>query len=321
MKKKLIALIITMMMTTLTGCGEVADTVIDNTEVSEAITEMTEVIDKIADATEDVIGTENTETAETEIDATEVVADEDEVAEDVAEDTANDNKSDKTDTQTTDNKSNDKKTEDKPAENAEKTPAKDDKKPAETPAEKPAENKPVHTHSYTGKVTKNATCANTGVKTYTCSCGATYTEDIAKTAHQYDNGTMTKAPTCNTEGVMTYTCGCGATYTEKIGVGSHTYAHHDAEYKTVTVVVQEAWDEDQYEGHAICNGCGKDFGAGTAGADAVGLHIATDFFDDCENYRAEKVKVGTKHHDAVTETRQELVSEAYDECTTCGHKK
>lgn len=42
-----------------------------------------------------------------------------------------------------------------------------------------------HTHSYVGKVTKAATCVSTGIKTYTCSCGKSYTEKIAKTAHQH----------------------------------------------------------------------------------------------------------------------------------------
>uniref|UniRef100_UPI004056CA3C hypothetical protein n=1 Tax=Agathobacter sp. TaxID=2021311 RepID=UPI004056CA3C len=362
----MIALIIATMMTTLAGCGTTADNVIDNTEVTEAVTEiateMTEVIDEIADATEDIV------------DATEVVADaddEDEVAnDDVAEEPAND-QSDKTDKDKANNiadktpADNKDKSDDKPAENAEKTPAKDDKKPDENKTEdkKPAE-QPVHKHNYTGKVTKNATCAAKGVKTYTCNCGATYTEDIAKTdykydngtvtkaatcnaegtktykcacgktynesipktAHQYDNGTVTKAPSCTEDGVMTYKCKtCGATYTEGIGMGSHTYAHHDAKGHEEQVLVKEAWDETVTEVHAICIGCGYDGGAGNAGTDNVGYHIAqqivADFNTDCQSYTSKKVTVSSKHHDAVYETRWVVDSEAYDECTTCGHKK
>ena len=40
-----------------------------------------------------------------------------------------------------------------------------------------------HTHSYTSSVTTQATCKNEGVKTYKCSCGASYTESIAKKDH------------------------------------------------------------------------------------------------------------------------------------------
>ena len=42
---------------------------------------------------------------------------------------------------------------------------------------------PAHKHSYTGSVTKNATCNSAGVKTYTCSCGDSYTESIPATGN------------------------------------------------------------------------------------------------------------------------------------------
>lgn len=46
-----------------------------------------------------------------------------------------------------------------------------------------------HTHTWdVGVVTKEATCTEAGVKTYTCSCGATYTEDIPAKGHNYNNG-------------------------------------------------------------------------------------------------------------------------------------
>ena len=47
-----------------------------------------------------------------------------------------------------------------------------------------------HTHAWDGgKVTKEATCKEEGVKTYTCACGETKTEKIAKTtAHTYKDG-------------------------------------------------------------------------------------------------------------------------------------
>lgn len=45
-----------------------------------------------------------------------------------------------------------------------------------------------HSHSYTSKITKEATCTEKGVKTFTCSCGVTYTEDIPAKGHNYNNG-------------------------------------------------------------------------------------------------------------------------------------
>ncbi len=77
-----------------------------------------------------------------------------------------------------------------------------------------------HSHSYSSKVTTAATCTKTGVKTFTCYCGVSYTETIAKKAHSYTS-TVTTQPTCTKEGVRTYKCSCGASYTEKIAKKAH----------------------------------------------------------------------------------------------------
>lgn len=76
-----------------------------------------------------------------------------------------------------------------------------------------------------GKVTKEATCTEKGVKTYTCSkCGDTKTEDIAATGHKWDAGKVTKEATCTEKGVKTYTCTeCGETKTEDIAATGHHY--------------------------------------------------------------------------------------------------
>ena len=92
-------------------------------------------------------------------------------------------------------------------------------KPTETT---PATTQPAHTHSYSSKVTKAATCTEKGIKTFTCSCGKSYTEDIKATGHSYSAKT-TKEPTCAVEGVKTYTCSCGNTYTESIGTTAHSH--------------------------------------------------------------------------------------------------
>jgi hypothetical protein len=57
-----------------------------------------------------------------------------------------------------------------------------------TETSKPA----THTHSYTSSVTKAATCSTAGVRTYTCSCGNSYTESIAATgSHNWVEQTKT----------------------------------------------------------------------------------------------------------------------------------
>ena len=57
---------------------------------------------------------------------------------------------------------------------------------------------PPHVHSYTSKVTKKATCKAEGVKTYTCTCGDSYTEVIPVSGHTAK--TVTVAATCTKDG-------------------------------------------------------------------------------------------------------------------------
>lgn len=46
----------------------------------------------------------------------------------------------------------------------------------------------IHTHSYTAAVTTAATCETPGVRTYTCLCGNSYTEEIPAAGHDYIDG-------------------------------------------------------------------------------------------------------------------------------------
>lgn len=83
-----------------------------------------------------------------------------------------------------------------------------------------------HTHTYTSEVTKEATCAEEGELTYTCTeCGDSYTEAIAKTtAHKYGVGEVITKAACGVEGKTVYTCKiCGASYTQTIPALSHEF--------------------------------------------------------------------------------------------------
>ena len=53
------------------------------------------------------------------------------------------------------------------------------------------EQQSTHTHSYSSSVTKNPSCGENGVKTYTCSCGSSYTEAIPASGHQWTTTTET----------------------------------------------------------------------------------------------------------------------------------
>ena len=73
-----------------------------------------------------------------------------------------------------------------------------------------------------GKVTKEPTETETGVKTFTCTrCGETKTETIPKLTHEHSYKAVVTAPTCTEKGYTTHTCACGDsyvdTYTDALG--------------------------------------------------------------------------------------------------------
>ena len=73
-----------------------------------------------------------------------------------------------------------------------------------------------------GKVTKEPTETETGVKTFTCTrCGETKTEVIPALSHEHSYKAVVTAPTCTAKGYTTHTCACGDsyvdTYTDALG--------------------------------------------------------------------------------------------------------
>jgi len=72
----------------------------------------------------------------------------------------------------------------------------------------------AHTHSYSSSVTKEATCTESGTKTYSCEiCEDTYTEEIPAMGHKYIAEVIDA--TCTTVGHTAYTCErCEDRYTE-----------------------------------------------------------------------------------------------------------
>ena len=108
-------------------------------------------------------------------------------------------------------------------------------------------------HSYDdGEVTKEPTCAVTGVKIYTCTlCGSKKTETLEKsTIHNYNTGTVTKEPTCSADGVKVYTCSvCGDEKTEYLTERpEHSY--------NSGVVTKEATCAETGEKTFTCMNCG-----------------------------------------------------------------
>ncbi len=78
-----------------------------------------------------------------------------------------------------------------------------------------------HTHSYKDVVTA-PTCTEKGYTTHTCACGDSYVDTyVDALGHAWDNGKVTKEPTETETGVKTFTCTrCNETKTESIPVVS-----------------------------------------------------------------------------------------------------
>ena len=78
-------------------------------------------------------------------------------------------------------------------------------------------NSAPHEHSYDAVVTA-PTCTEKGYTTHTCACGDSYVDTYTDAlGHAWDNGKVTKEPTETETGVKTFTCTrCGETKTETI---------------------------------------------------------------------------------------------------------
>ncbi|MGN0141380.1 MAG: Ig domain-containing protein [Roseburia sp.] len=151
-----------------------------------------------------------------------------------------------------------------------------------------------HTHSYTSKVTKAATCTSEGIRTYTCSCGASYTEKIEKTAHKEVTDSAVKA-TCTkegkTEGSHCQVCGTILKAQQTIAATGHTPVTDSAVKATCT-------KEGKTEG-SHCQVCGTVLKAQQTIA-ATGHKYNTTTI----------VKATTKENGDIKKT-----------CSVCGHTK
>lgn len=134
-----------------------------------------------------------------------------------------------------------------------------------------------HSHSYTSAVTKQPTCGATGVRTYTCTCGHSYTEEIAATGnHTYDNACDTSCNVCGATRTVTHQysgacdqyCNlCGAKKTGFVIGAQHTY--DNACDKDCNV----CGEERTVAGHSYTSAVTK---APTCGEDGIRTYTCTE---------------------------------------------
>ena len=154
-----------------------------------------------------------------------------------------------------------------------------------------------HYHVYTSVVTTPATCDSTGIRTYTCACGDTYTEVIpVSEGHQLVLTAGTEA-TCVTPGTATYTCLiCGYTFTEE----------------------QPATGVHDFEGgnclhHSVCTVCGMEGPLGEH-------HFVTLHHDEVTHTETLNIQFPGNQGQAGPVTVTVVDHPAYDEycCEVCG---
>lgn len=89
--------------------------------------------------------------------------------------------------------------------------------PATSTPDGTSSSQPSHTHSYSSKIATAATCDKEGVKTFTCSCGDTFTEKISATGHSWGNWETTKEPALTTKGQAQRKCSvCSETESKEL---------------------------------------------------------------------------------------------------------
>ncbi len=139
-------------------------------------------------------------------------------------------------------------------------------------------NENTHTHLHTEEITKVPSCTEEGEKTFTCSCGDSYTEAIEKLPHT-EEILPSVAPTCTedglTEGKKCSVCGIEIAAQTKVPATGHHYSDYydttcnnegcdyvrdaDCPHSNTTVLPGEAatcTSVGLTEGK-VCNDCGK----------------------------------------------------------------
>ena len=111
-------------------------------------------------------------------------------------------------------------------------------------------------HSHTEEITKAPTCIDDGLKTFTCHCGDTYTEIIAKTGHIEGEWETIMSNTCVANGIRIKKCtDCGVILKiDTIAPKDHT---------KVTTSKSATYFENGYKNKVTCKECKTVISKGT----------------------------------------------------------
>lgn len=105
-----------------------------------------------------------------------------------------------------------------------------------------------------GKITKEATCREDGEVTYIClrDSNHTWVDTIGKTGHSWDEGETTQEVTCEDDGIKIYTCLNNSSHTKKEIIQKLGHDYTISDYKMATQ------EEDGYEKYR-CTRCEDEY--------------------------------------------------------------
>ncbi|MBQ9145461.1 MAG: hypothetical protein IJX70_03240, partial [Clostridia bacterium] len=179
---------------------------------------------------------------------------------------------------------------------------------------------PPHEHEWgEGEITTEPTCKDEGVKTYTCACGETKTEEVEKLAHTESEWIVDKDATCAEAGSKHTECTvCGETVNTEVisATGEHTW--NDATCtapKTCSVCgatdgeeLGHTWVDADCDTPKTCSVCGETEG------EALG-HAWVDA--DCDTPKTCSV-CGETEGEALGHDWNDATCTAPKTCSVCG---
>ncbi len=162
-----------------------------------------------------------------------------------------------------------------------------------------------HTHEYSEEITKAPTCSETGVKTFTCSCGDSYTEDIAKLPHTEET-IPAVAPTCTekglTEGKFCSVCNTVLVAQETVAELGHDYegvvtteptctdkgvkiytCKNDQAHTYTEEIDAKGHEDSDPKDHVCDNGCGVAQGTHAEQADSHNCEYCGEAAGECRD--------------------------------------
>lgn len=198
----------------------------------------------------------------------------------------------------------------------------------------------AHTHSYTSEVQFNASCTETGIMKYTCSCGDSYTDTIPAKGHTFGEWDTVTAPTSDSTGLAMRNCtSCGKEETKVLDKLPPQHVHSYCviervdsscesdgyvkkecscgDIKTETIpAAGHKWEHHHEDGtghynvYIVCT-CGYRFLAGN--------NDAADWYAHNESAHADDLWSHSYHSES--EWIQDTPDKDWDTCTVCGKTK